>query len=431
MRLAESRLQQFIFRFHFLFTSLTRNVTSTAFCYLKGMMLSRRRNCQVMSEELGECNQQRLHHFITASKWQFGRLMDTVTLCFWQMLQKAELQKDTCLIIDETGNPKKGKHSAGVKHQYCGQSGKTDNCQVGVFGALCGGSLVNLIQARLSAVNKEVSKIDQASEIIEHVTGKLKIAVGWVCFDAFYGRDTRLLAGLIKRGLEFVADVPDNLHVWLEPFQMRVPVRQQVTRGRPYKVARPNKESVTIRDYVKSLSAHDWKYLTIRHQSNAQKLKAWFHCRKVYILNPLTNRRQELTLLIREDRDGTIKYSLCHSADNVKLQELAYRQSKRYFIEKAFREAKKELGLNEYQTRSEESYHKHMAMVMLGQLFINEEKNYHYEQSVIWMTTQEVIQSMKSIAGFVKQSLEDLLDNILRKRPTGKRLIKNLFHVRI
>jgi len=70
-------------------------------------------------------------------------------------------------------------------------------------------------------------------------------------------------------------------------------------------------------------------------------------------------------------------------------------------------------------------------MVMLGQLFINEEKIYQYEQSAIWMTTQDVIHSIKSIMGFVKRSLEELLNNILRKQPPNKRSIKNLIYVRI
>lgn len=53
---------------------------------------------------------------------------------------------------------------------------------------------------------------------------------------------------------------------------------------------------------------------------------------------------------------------------------LAYRQCKRYFIEQALREAKMGLGLNEYQTRSEEGWMRHMVLCMLTQLFINTEK---------------------------------------------------------
>jgi SRSO17 transposase len=145
--------------------------------------------------------------------------MDVVTLKFWQQLQSLDLTEDSCLIIDEAGNPKKGRHSAGVKRQYCGQIGKIDNCQVGVFGALCAGSLVNLVQASLSGINKKVSKIDQAGSIIKHIIKELGIKVRWVCFDAFYGRDAALLADLIRNGIEFVADVQDNLQIWLSHFK--------------------------------------------------------------------------------------------------------------------------------------------------------------------------------------------------------------------
>ncbi|HEY4197834.1 MAG TPA: hypothetical protein VGM63_19975 [Mucilaginibacter sp.] len=131
---------------------------------------------------------------------------------------------------------------------------------------------------------------------------------------------------------------------------------------------------MNFQKYAAGLPIRAWKYITVRHQSGGKKLKAWFHCRDVYILNPLTNRRQVLTLLIREDSDGTIKYSFCH-CPGASLKELAYRQCKRFFVEKSFRDGKKELGLNEYQTRSEESYHKHMAMIMLAQFIYQQRKN--------------------------------------------------------
>lgn len=384
----------------------------------------------MMAEELQQSNQQRLHHFITTSKWKFSRVMDAVTLSFAQRLQQLGFEDDTCLIIDETGNPKKGIHSAGVQRQYCGQLGKIDNCQVGVFGALCGGSLVNLVQAKLKTKENEHTKIDQAREMIDHVIDKLKVKVTWVCFDAFYGRDGLLLAHLISKGINFVADVPDNLLVCLEPFQMRVPVKAKGARGRKFENARPNKPFISLKNYASSLTDRQWKYLQIRYKGNGKKLKAWFHSKEVYIENQLTGKRQLVQLLIRQDSDGTIKYSYCHSL-GATLQQLAYRQSKRYFIEKSFREGKKELGLNEYQTRSEESYNKHMAMIMLGQLFLNEEKMYHYEHSSIWLTSQDVIHAIRAILHLVLRNIEVLLQHILAKQPPDKRLMKKLLYIRI
>lgn len=222
-RLIESRLLQFLLSFTFYFKSKTKDGTANASSYLKGLMVCRRRNCQVMAQELQNTSQQCLHHFITVGKWCYSKLMDKIMLDFWHLLQRCGQEDDTCFIVDDSGNPKKGKLSAGVKRQYCGQLGKTDNCKVGVFGALCGGCLVNLVQARLS-LGPEATKIDLAKEIIDHVVLKLKVKVKWVCFDAFYGRDANLLCYLIKIGLPFVADVPESHGIWLEAFQMRVPV---------------------------------------------------------------------------------------------------------------------------------------------------------------------------------------------------------------
>jgi hypothetical protein len=47
---------------------------------------------------LGESNQQRLNNFITASSWQFQQIKDTVTLQFWELLQRSELDRDACLM---------------------------------------------------------------------------------------------------------------------------------------------------------------------------------------------------------------------------------------------------------------------------------------------------------------------------------------------
>ncbi|MGZ3839377.1 MAG: transposase [Flavisolibacter sp.] len=200
---------------------------------------------------------------------------------------------------------------------------KTDNCQVGVFGALCEGSLVNLVQASLSAITEGCTKIDQARQIIEHVTKGLNIGIQWICFEAFYGRDTALLAQLNKNGQHFIADIPDDTKVWLEAFQMRVPVRKPRARGRKPMLAKANRPEISVRAYPSWLKSTDWRYLTIRHESGGHKLKAWFQSREVYMLNPLTNRKQLVALLVREVTDGTIKYSLYHCLGKG-IRQLAY-----------------------------------------------------------------------------------------------------------
>jgi SRSO17 transposase len=153
-------------------------------------------------------------------------------------------------------------------------------------------------------------------------------------------------------------DVPDTHRIWLKPFQMG---------GRK-----------------------DWRTVVVRHQSRG-KLKAKFHRRDVYLLNPLTGKRMKLILLIRKDPDGTIKYSLCHAPKYVRTRTLAYRQCKRYFAEQSFREGKMALGLNEYQTRSEPGWMRHMALCMLTQLFINTEKLRHKTRNRLKLSARDII----------------------------------------
>jgi SRSO17 transposase len=382
-----------------------------------------------MAIELGAVNDQQLHHLLTQAKWEAGTLMDRATVDFAQLIDDHCLSDDLALLIDESSFPKKGKHSAGVKRQYCGQRGKIDNCQVGVFGALSAGSLVNLVQARLYQPAKGISKIDHAQGIIKHVTDDLKIPVQWICFDAFYGRDVALLANLVKSRQEFVADVPDTHQVWLKPFQMRVP-RSTGGRGRKPIHAKPTESPVPLRKYIRSLGRKDWRTIVVRHQSRG-KLKAKFHRRDVYLLNPLTGKRMKLILLIRKDPDGTIKYSLCHAPKYIRTRTLAYRQCKRYFIEQSFREAKMELGLNEYQTRSEVGWQRHMALCMLTQLFINTEKLRHKTRNRLKLTAGDILRLIQCRTVFYENAIDKLFRMILMKQPFRKRSLENLFNLRI
>ncbi|RFM34712.1 hypothetical protein DXN04_15735 [Chitinophaga silvisoli] len=80
--LVESRLLQFLLSFTFYFKSRTKDGTSNAASYLKGLIVSRRRNYQVMAQELQNSSQQCLHHFITNGKWCYSKLMDRITVDF-------------------------------------------------------------------------------------------------------------------------------------------------------------------------------------------------------------------------------------------------------------------------------------------------------------------------------------------------------------
>jgi SRSO17 transposase len=110
------------------------------------LLQTERRNMERMEQVVPGTNEQVLQHFISNSPWDAEAVMRQIARDADALLGRHD---DTLLVIDESGLPKKGKHSAGVARQYCGQLGKVENCQVGVYGALARGNKVTLTDARL------------------------------------------------------------------------------------------------------------------------------------------------------------------------------------------------------------------------------------------------------------------------------------------
>ena len=355
--------------------------------------------------------------------------MDKVAWEFVHQTEQLSLHEDLQLIIDESGFAKKGKNSEGVSRQYNGSVGKIDNCQVGVFAALNAGSLTTLINAKLYKPESGTSKIDHALQLIKHTIEVLKIPVKYVSFDAFYGRDTSLLATLKDRQVYFVADVPQNLQICLHPFQMRLP-KARSTRGRKPIHKKPTHPFIPIEQYAAGLKKKDFSLLKVRHASKG-KLKARYHKQVVYILNPSTGRRMELILLIRKDEDGTIKFSLCNARENIALKELAYQQSKRYFIERGFQDAKQELGLDDYQCRSETAWQRHMALCMLAMLFINKERCQSLTEEGIYLSASDVKEIVVAMVLFNEKQQQRVFKAIMAKAVLNEALAKKRIYIRI
>ena len=103
--------------------------------YCKGLLLPlERKSVEPMAAKLAPDNVQRmhqsLHHLVADAPWSDGELLSEVSQAVLPAMQQHG--PVVAWIVDDTGFPKKGKHSVGVAHQYCGQVGKQDNCQVAV-----------------------------------------------------------------------------------------------------------------------------------------------------------------------------------------------------------------------------------------------------------------------------------------------------------
>lgn len=103
--------------------------------YLSGLLVADKGNMLRMEEAISGADEQVLQHFLSNSTWDEKAVLKQVAKDVDRCLGG---RPDSCLILDESGFPKKGDKSVGVARQYCGQVGKVDNCQVAVFGVLRG-----------------------------------------------------------------------------------------------------------------------------------------------------------------------------------------------------------------------------------------------------------------------------------------------------
>lgn len=362
--------------------------------YLCGLMQARRRNMERMAEVVPEANEQSLQHFLSHSDWDWRPVTAQVAKQADELLGGTA---ESCLVIDETGIPKKGRKSVGVARQWCGQLGKLDNCQVGVFAGLAQGHRVSLVEARLYLPKEWIrspkrcrragipdgdrvakSKPELALEMVRSVREQ-GARFQWVAADSVYGNDPSLLRALDDSGETFVVDVQRAQPVYLEDPQPTVPARASSTgRPRSRRVAQTKKSK--LHEWLQAQPESAWQRVWVRHSTRGQLRVEVLH-RRVW----LWDGREEVArcwhaFASREvNSPSTLKWGLSNAPEETSPQRLAQMQRQRYWIERAFQDAKSEAGMGEYQARGWKAWHHHMALVMMAMLFVLQQRCEHEE----------------------------------------------------
>src|SRR6266436_2153589 len=172
---------------------------------------------------------QSLLHFVGAGGWSDDVVLGKVRE---MVLPKIESYGPVeAWIIDDTSYPKKGQHSVGVSHQYCGQLGKQANCQVAVTLSLANHDASLPVAYRLYLPKAWAEDDDRRckAKVPEDIVFKTKPGIAldhirWaheiglpgkmVLMDAGYGNDSKLRAGVTELGLAYVAGIQAQTLVW-------------------------------------------------------------------------------------------------------------------------------------------------------------------------------------------------------------------------
>jgi len=165
-------------------------------------------------------------------------------------------------IIDDTGFPKKGRHSVGVARQYCGQLGKQDNCQVAVTLSLANHTASLPVAYRLylpqewaddparrqkAGVPEEITFQTKPEIALDQLRAAAEAGLprGVVLMDAGYGSDTQLRTDVTALGLRYIAGILSNTSVWAQG-TAPLPPKPWSGRGRPPTLMRRDSEHQPI-----------------------------------------------------------------------------------------------------------------------------------------------------------------------------------------
>lgn len=193
--------------------------------YCTGLMLPvKRKSVEPMAAHLSpdrvRSEHQRLHHFVADAPWSDQAVLDTVRSYVLERISRRAGSPEA-LIIDDTGFPKKGKHSVGVARQYCGQLGKQDNCQVAVSVSLANERFSLPVRYQLylpqswadDADRRKAAKVPEALEFVTKPMLALQLLENLaeveslpelVIADAGYGAGTEFREQLTAMGFTYV-----------------------------------------------------------------------------------------------------------------------------------------------------------------------------------------------------------------------------------
>ena len=377
----------FVSRYKSCFITTTRSVATQAKQYLCGLMGAEKRNMERMAEVVPDSDDQALQNFLTNSPWSERAVMDKVAQDTDALFGD---DADTCLIVDETGIVKKGTNSVGVARQWCGRAGKIENCQVGVLAALSCREQVTLIDGHLYLPESWVNdperckkagipeehivfkkKTEQALEIVKHAHCN-NIRFKWVGADGGYGKEPEFLRSLDSADEVFVVDVHRDQQIYLKDPKPVVP-EPKTNRGRkPTRLVAQN-NSQRVDRWAAEQPESAWQRVTIR-KSTQGDLKADILHRRVWLWDGEEKDAHCWHLIVRREISAReeIKYTLSNAPCETSTERLAFMQGQRYWVERSIQDGKSECGLAEYQARKWNSWHHHIALVMMAMLFMLE-----------------------------------------------------------
>jgi SRSO17 transposase len=335
-----------------------------------------------------------LLHFVGEGNWCDERVLAKVR----EMVMPAIERRGPieAWIIDDTGFPKKGRHSVGVARQYCGELGKQDNCQIAVTLSIANHHASLPVAYRLYLPKEWATDRPRRRKVgvPEEATFKTKPAIAleqlrWACaaglprgvvlMDAGYGTDTDLRTSLTALGLSYVAGIQPQTSVWAPGTGPRPP-KNWSGHGRPPKLLRRDGKHppISVKKFALGLPTRAWRKITWR-EGTAEQLSSRFARVRVRAAHRdywLPESRPEEWLLIEwpEGEEAPTKYWFSTLPADIAFNQLVDLTKLRWRIERDYHELKQEIGLGHFEGRGWRGFHHHATLCIAAYGFLVSER---------------------------------------------------------
>ncbi|HEY3929276.1 MAG TPA: IS701 family transposase [Candidatus Koribacter sp.] len=333
---------------------------------------------------------QSLLHFVGQAAWSDDQVLSQVRALVLPAIERHG--RIEAWIIDDTGFPKKGKHSVGVARQYCGQLGKQDNCQAAVSLSIANrhaslpvryrlylpeGWANDAARRRKAGVPEEIVFATKPQIALDQLRWAVAAGLprGVVLLDAGYGNHTELRTEIGALGLTYVAGILSSTTVWA-PGTTPLPPKRWSGQGRPpTRIRRDDAHKpLSVKELALSLPQRAWRRIGWR-EGAAEPLSSRFARVRVRAAHRDELHREEWLLIEwpKGEKEPT-KYWLSTLPHDIGFERLVDLAKLRWRIERDYQELKQELGLGHFEGRGWRGFHHHATLCIAAYGFLISER---------------------------------------------------------
>jgi SRSO17 transposase len=317
-----------------------------------------RKNCWTIAEHAGDATPDRMQHLLARAVWDADAVRDDVRALLVEHLG----DQAAVLVIDETGDLKKGTATVGVQRQYTGTAGKVDNAQVAVYLAYATAAGHGVIDRELylpqgwladrgrcwaAGVPDQVgfaTKPELARVMLDRAL-EAGVPPGWVTADEVYGNSPAL------RG-------------WLEDHQLPCVLAVKCTEP----LSPPSGSSAPAARLAERIPSAGWLGSSAGQGAKGRRWYGWARLPLSTIGAP--RGWQRWLLLRRSLRTGELAYYACAGPAGLPLVALVRVAGCRWRVEEAFQAGKGLCGLDQHQVRRWCSWYRWVTLAMLAYAFL-------------------------------------------------------------